>query len=368
MRRVTALGLLVACTAVAQPLPQGMSVPDLMRPWLQGDFDRAAKLYGIYTAWQPELGSRFTIDMQLELGHYRQCAQLLKDAGHQRDDGFQMRRARLLYATGDLKGAEAIVLEADLRHAGRVGLHLSNTLALILLERGQFSKAADQFKEKLKVPARQSAKVDEAETILALNGLALAHAGMNDLNVAAGYASRALELSTNSWGESSIPSLDALSALGRIRIEQHDFSRAHELLEKCATARARIYATAVPKIAEVLDAEAKYDMLTGNRGEALQLAARALQIRQEIASENPWIERKLQSRDQACGAQSYWPARALLTAGNAYAASGNYDMAEKCFDNAIPILEATLGADAPVVRQARARRATLRPTPGAVSQ
>jgi len=338
-----------------------------MRPWLEGDFDAALKLYRSYAEAQPGTARRFLVDMELERAHYRACAELLRQ-GSKDDPGAVMRRARLLYLNGDISDAEAAIRKVGLKQSLRVGLHLSNTLGLILLERGEFSEAAEQFQQKLNLPGKADIRIDEPETILALNGMALARVGLRELNVAAEYAGRALEISEKSWGESSIPALDSLSALGRIQTEQHDFPRARASLDRCAKARMKLYVTANPKTAEILETEAKFEMLIGNRRGALQLATQALAIRQAIASgEDPWPERKLQIRDQCCSALGYWPARTLLTLGNAYASTGDFARAAQCFDNAIPILEAQLGPNTLVVQQARARRSTFGSAPAAVN-
>jgi tetratricopeptide (TPR) repeat protein len=339
-----------------------------MRPWLQGDFDGASRLYGEYAEWLPEMGRRFLVDMELERAHYRSCAELLKEAGNKDEPGVMMRRARLLYLTRDIREAEATAHKCGLKQALRVALHLSNTLALVRLERGEYQEAIEQFGGMVKLPKKAETKIDEPEIILALNGMALGYLGAHQLDAATHYAGLALEFSKNSWEDTSIPALDSLATLSRVQIEQHDFQKAHESLNKCAQGRQKLYGAGNPKIAEVLELEAKFDMLTGDAHQALPLASQAVAMRQVIASsQNPWPERRLQTRAQTCAAQGYWPARALLTLGNAYAATGDQGKAAQCFDNAIPILEGELGADALVVQQARARRGTLRPTPAAVN-
>jgi len=346
-----------------------MDVTQIMRSWLQGNFDRARQLYAYYgSSLFIGYGERFRIDMELELAHYRLCAELLKDAGDPHEPGYQMRRARLLYLTGDLAGADAIIAKTGFQYADRIGLHLSNTRALILLQRGEYVEAAAQFQQKLKTPRKPNAKTEEPETILALNGLALAQLGAHDLDSASDSAMRALHLSTSSWGESSIPALDSMLTLARIRTEQHDFDEARRLLETCSQGRRKIYETYNPKVAEILEVTSKLEMLGGEPTEAVHHAALALDVRQELAiGENPWPEQKLKSRDAPCTARGYWPARALLVQANAYAAAANYDMAEKCLDNAIPTLEAALGKVAPVVQQARMRRNSLPPAPVAIN-
>jgi len=336
-----------------------MDVKQIMRSWLQGNFERARHLYAYYGRGM-YIGDRFRIDMELELAHYRICAELLNNAGDKHDPGYQMRRARLFYLTGDLAGADAIVQKTGFNYADRMGLHLSNTRGLILLERGEYTEAAAQFRQKLKLPRKSDAKTDEPETILALNGLALAQQGTHDLDAANDSATRALQLSTNGWGDASIPALDSILTLARIRTEQHDFNEAERLLETCNRGRAKLYDTYNPKIAELFEAAAKFEMLAGSRAEALQHAALALDVRQEIMiGENPWPERKLQTRDLPCTARGFWPARTLLIRGNALAAAGDLAQAAACFDNAIPTLEAALGANAPAVQQARRRRDSL---------
>jgi len=341
---------------------------DLMRPWLTSGFDRALPIYEHFALFFPTSYPPFRADMELERANYIASARLLKDANDPKSPGVRMRLARLLYYAGNLRGAVATVQQTGLDSRGRVGLHLSNTLALVHLEQGNFRESADQFQNRLKLPRKTNSQIDEPETILALNGFALANLGLRNPVAAADAAVKALRLSQRSWGKMSIPALDSMLSLAAIRAEQHNLPETRELVYQCLSGRIAIYGHIHPKVAEALEAEARLEVLMGDRDAAVQDAAQAVQIRQTIArgeNEGPPPVHPIPGR--TCETQGYWPARALLTLGNAYAAAGDLEMAARCFDNAIPVLEAVLGKDAPVAQQARLRRATFQSTPDAVS-
>ena len=186
---------MLASLASAQPAFRGMSVIDLMQPWLKGDFDKARQYY---IAADSQFTHRYLADMELELAHYRSCSQILKDDSNKSEPGFAMRRARLLYQTGDLATAEKVISKTGLKHSGRVGLHLSNTLALVALNRGQYAEAKELFRKRLWLSRKPKAKIDEPEIILGLIGLARTYLALGNLNTADEFAGKALVLSTNS--------------------------------------------------------------------------------------------------------------------------------------------------------------------------
>jgi tetratricopeptide (TPR) repeat protein len=338
MRKVFLL-LMLATLASAQPPPRAMSPLDMMQPWLKGDF---AKSRQYYIDGDDQFTHRYRVDMELELAHYRICSQILKEDNDKSYSGFVARRARLIYQTGDLANAEKVALRAGLKNGNRYDLHLSNTLGLIQLARGHNSEAADLFKARLKLPHKPNAKIDDPEIVLALIGLARAYVALGNLNTADEFAGKALALSTNSWGPHSIPALDAMQALAESRILQRDFKQARELLDVCIRERSRLYTEPNPKVADTLEAEARYNLAIGDGQNALKLAGHAMEIRQQIF-----------------GGPSLWSAQALMTKGDIYAAVGAFDQAARCFDNAVPVLEASLGADAPAAIKARAQRDSL---------
>jgi tetratricopeptide (TPR) repeat protein len=323
----------------AQPPPRLMSPLDMMQPWLKGDF---AKSRQYYVDGDDQFTHRYRVDMELELAHYRICSQILKEDNDKFYSGFVARRARLIYQTGDLANAEKVALRAGLKNGNRYDLHLSNTLGLIHLARGHNSEAADLFKARLKLPHKPSAKVDDPEIILALIGLARTCVALGNLNTADEFAGKALALSTNSWGPHSIPALDATQALAEICIVQRDFKQARELLGVCIRERSRLYTEPNPKVADTLEIEAWFNLAIGDGQNALKLAGHAMEIRQQIF-----------------GGPSLWSAQALMTKGDVYFTVGAFDQAARCYDNALPVLEASLGVDAPVVQQARARRDSI---------
>ncbi len=331
--------IVMASLASAQPPPRVMSPLDMMQPWLKGDF---AKSNQYYRDGDTQFTHRFRVDMELELAHYRICSQILKEDDYKEEAGFAARRARLLYRTGELASAEIVALKAGIRRGDRYDLHLSNTLGLIQLARGHYTEAADLFKAHLRLPRKPNARIDEPEIILALNSLAITYTALGDRAAADQFASKALALSTKSWGPHSIPALDSMQTQAEISIAQRDFKEAHELLENCIRERVRLYVEPNPKVADTLEAEARYGLAIGDGENALRLVEHAMEIRQQIF-----------------GGPSVWSAEALMTKGDVYAAAGALDQAVRCYDNAVPVLEASLGAGAPATAKARAQRDSI---------
>ena len=343
MQRLLLL-LLAVRLAVAQPQLRGMSSVDLMQPWLKGDFATALRFYNAYEEiGGPFPGHRFRFDMELELAHYKFCSELLGEDGEKSEPGHQMRRARLSYELGEFGEAERTVLQARLQHRARVGLHLLNTLAMIRLERGEYSEAVQLLLSKLKLPRKPNARIDEPEIILALLGAARAQAEMGDFNTAVESGERALDLATRSWGSSSIPALDATQTLASVRIAERKYTDAYSLLAAALQQRIGIYGFMNPKVADSLDAIARVELSLGDFDRALAHADKAMEIRQQIF-----------------GGPNYWPARSLLTKGEVYAATGAFDQAARCYDNGVPILESALGVTAPALEKARKRRDAVR--------
>lgn len=329
---------LLAGVAAAQP-PRWLSSLDMMQPWLSGDFAKSRKYY---VEGDTQFSHRYRVDMELELAHYRLCSQILKDDSEKSEAGFAARRARLLYQTGDLWAAEKVARKAGLKHGNRYDLHLSNTLGLINLARGHYAEAVRLFEARLKLPRKPGERIDEPETTLALVGAARAYVAMGNLSAAAENANRALQLSQNSWGQFSIPALDAMHALAEVRMAEHDFAHARELLEICIRERSKLYGGINPKIADTLETEARFNLSIGDGQNALLIASHATDIRQQIF-----------------GGPSLWSAQALLTKADIYAAAGALDQASRCYENAVSVLDVALGPDAPAVQHARARRDAL---------
>jgi len=331
---------MVALAMVASAAAQNRnwaSVTTLMEPWLKGDFASGALGYEQFAngGYMPV---RYRVDMELELANYRFCSQLLKRDGEWSSTGWQMRRARLLYLTGDIVGADHILQSKHLQYSDRMALHLMNTRGMIALARGNFAEANQEFHKYLRVPRKLTEKIDEPETILALNGLTQAEVPLGHLNAAEEYGTRALRLAQLSWGQFSIPALDSMQALAEVRLAQHRMDDARKLIEDCARERKKLYGKN-PKVADIWELGARYNLASGSAEAALNQAGGAMDMRQEIF-----------------GGPSLWSAEALLTKGDVYAAIGALDQASRCYDNGVPVLESALGADAPSVQKARQRR------------
>jgi tetratricopeptide (TPR) repeat protein len=269
-------------------------------------------------------------------------------------------RARLAFLEGDIAGAEKIL--GDVRKSAPeetdpdkpVGWHLRNTAVMIALARGKYSDAVALL------PTNPLAKKIDDETILAMNGRARAHLGLGDLRSAEQDATSALRASQKVWGEGSIPAIDSTCTLAEVRTAQHDAKHALELILACERERRRVYEPEHPLLADTLEAEARLDVMQGDRANALRLAHQALQIRGRCLRRYLGEGVSLVARGQVSIGDNPWLAMTLLTEADVYAASGAVLQAMERYDKAIPVLATALGAATPVVQQARARAETLK--------
>lgn len=345
---------------------QGWGHREAMRPWLEGRFADAERMFlQIGTALGPVNHSQMLCwksEFEIERGHYGAAATLLHEAKTaitydlSQTEILERRLARLHLSVGRFADAEKETLNgrkwdgSDTRKLKLSSAMSLTTLGEVYLARGEFAKAS-AIMEKAIREAKRTSTIDGAEWVRARNNLALANASLGSAGPARLMAEDTQAAAGREWGATSIPALDTMSTIVAINLLDKRISDARQVLEPLLHFRETLYGPQHAKTAESYMQAALLAAAEHNSATAVQLANQSLAIEKSLS---------------AGGMNGRW-ARALVIAAPLYLATGDGSTARNCYAQAIPVLESELGPDAPFVKSAHQQfadlSAKLRPAP-----
>jgi hypothetical protein len=330
---------------------QGWGYREAMLPWVQGRFLDAEKNFGrmgpVMAPPMTEIFLAWEADFEIERGRYGLAASLLRDAKYGRGpdyspDTLQKRLARLYLSAGQFAEAERTALYGrrwdgkDIRKLESKATMNLVTLGEIYLARGNDDLAAGLLSEAAK-HAKKNWSLDALEWIRAQNDLAAVSLRRGQVGVAEETAEQALATAIHEWGAQSIPAMDALDTMGVVRIAESKFDDAATALSQSRVFRESLYGARHPKVADSYLHAALLHAAQHDQEAAVQFALRSLEVQ----------------KASSAGGPNGRLALAQVAAGDVFAAAARADYAMESYKNAIPVLEAELGQNAPTVETAR---------------
>jgi hypothetical protein len=337
---------------------QGWGYREAMLPWVQGRFiDAGRNFTQMRPVMAPPMSEFFLAweaEFEIERGRFGTAASLLREAKKVRSyysdspETLPKRFARLYFSAGQFAEAERAALNGhkwdgkEIR-ALKVKAPMSLvTIGEVYLARGVDTPAAALFAEASK-NAKKTWSLDGLEWIRAQIDLATLNLRTGQVAIAAHAAELAFATASQEWGAQSIPAMDALDMIGVVRTAESKFSDAETALSQSRAFRERLYGSEHPKVADSYLHVALLRNAQHDQGAAVQLATRSAEI-QKAAS---------------AGGPNGRLALTLLAASEIFATAAHINDAKECYRNAIPVLEAELGHNAPTVEAARKRRHDL---------
>lgn len=230
-------------------------------------------------------------------------------------------RGRAHHGTGALASAR-VDLErayANAQNAGDPSLIAASVamLANVVLDQGEPRRAREYLESALSA----SAKLDDKDTALVLNGLALSLQAQGDLAGAREHLERALSIRRRAFATEDHPSIAVLlGALGSVLEAQGDMEDARQYFERSLEISERLGTPEAPVVAAALHALARVHRDTGDLPGALAHLERALTIeRVALGSDHPNT------------------ANTLVTLASVLSATGDLDGARAALENALAI-------------------------------
>jgi tetratricopeptide (TPR) repeat protein len=345
---IVALRIALLFAAALPALCQGWGRLESQVPWLQGRFLDAKRIFAVRRTQVPFLARPMEMDlwegeMEMERGDYAQANTLLRrsrDVDHEVTD---RRLARLRFLQGEIQAAEKILLTYTKWDGQRVEkLSLSSPVSLLTLGeiyfvRGRYVQARAIFQKAVE-RGRKSRSFAIWEWVEAQIALARTEAILGETAAADIIAEAAWEQARKTWGNSSLPAIDALDVVTSIRLAESKASEAERMANAVLEARQSIYGERHVKVAQSLLQLARVHAALGEHGMAILLADRALQTYHETFT-----------------GLNVWSALALTESAAVYEACGRHTDAQRQYRDALTVLDRFLGAETPAVQAIRGR-------------